>query len=330
MTRACIIGISGYGEVHYHDLLRAVEAGTMEAIGATVIDRDQQEEKCRRLESLGCRIFTDHREMLDCFRGGVDLCFIPTGIPLHAPMTADALEAGANVYVEKPAAPTIQDVRAMEAAQSVSERFVAVGYQHMYADATLELKERLLSGEFGAIHWIRVRNASPRPASYYARNGWSGQVMRGGVWVLDAPFNNAHAHYVNMALFLAGTDVLLPAKLSSVQAELYRARDIDTADTACIRAITEQGVPVSYFGSHSCARANGPFIRLIKNKTAGKKSIKQLSYSLSITILIECNFHIPETKIDNIILHGVHGGFAEIVKSQNHFCPHSGESQNDA
>jgi len=124
---ACVIGVSGFGRTHYDDLMREVEAGRMRALGATVINQDEEQEKCERLLSLGCRLFTDHREMLDKLSGKIDICFIPTGIHLHAAMSIDAMRAGADVLVEKPVAATVQDVRRMQACERDTGRFGAVG-----------------------------------------------------------------------------------------------------------------------------------------------------------------------------------------------------------
>ena len=267
MIDACIIGVSGFGRVHYTDLMRETDAGRMRPVAATIINQPEEPERCARLRELGCEIFDDHRAMFAAYAGKAQLCFIPTGIPLHAPMTIDALGAGMNVYVEKPVAPTIQDVHAMQRAERLSDGFVAVGYQHNYSDATLALKERLVSGEFGQVRSAAVVVRWPRPSSYYARNGWAGRMRVEGpdgrdVWVLDSPFNNATAHYVNLMCFWSGATFDRSADLTTVQAELYRANPIESPDTACIRATTAAGGTILYLGTHATADIRGPDIRL--------------------------------------------------------------------
>ena len=267
MIDACIIGVSGFGRTHYADLIREAEAGRMRPVAATVVNQAEESERCARLRGVGCELFDEYRAMLAAYAGKAQLCFIPTGIPLHAPMTIDALGAGMNVYVEKPAAPTVQDVRAMQEMERASGRFVAVGYQHNYSDATLALKERLVAGEFGSVRSAAVVVRSPRPSSYYARNGWAGRVRvkepsGGDVWVLDSPFNNANAHYVNLMCFWSGETLDRSAELSTVQAELYRANPIESADTACIRATTPSGGTILYLGTHTASDSPTLVIRL--------------------------------------------------------------------
>jgi hypothetical protein len=42
VTRTCLIGISGFGAVHYNDLLREVGVGRMQAVAATVINQGEE------------------------------------------------------------------------------------------------------------------------------------------------------------------------------------------------------------------------------------------------------------------------------------------------
>ena len=260
MIKTSIIGVTGFGDTHYTDLMREVAAGRVQAAGATIINQEEVPEKCEKLRQLGCPIFTDYREMLAACEA--DLCMIPTGIPLHRVMTVDALEAGLNVFVEKPAAGAVQDVDAMRAAAVRNGRFVAVGYQDMYADHTHIAKRKLLAGTIGRIRSIKVYGLWPRADSYYARNNWAGQLKVNGTWVLDSPMNNALAHEVIMSLFLAGASERGAACPVSVEAELYRAHEIESADTCCLRIQTDTGIPVTVWLTHASEANEGPVLEV--------------------------------------------------------------------
>ncbi|XHR31255.1 MAG: Gfo/Idh/MocA family protein [Chthoniobacteraceae bacterium] len=257
---ACLIGVDGYGGVHYMDLMRQRALGLVRIIGATVINEVDVPEKCAKLRSLGCKLYTDYQSMLDELGGQSDLCCIPTGIHLHASMTMDALRAGANVLVEKPAAATIQDVRAMQRCEQETGRFVAVGYQTMYARETFWMKRAILDGKIGELQCIKSRGLWPRLDSYYQRNNWAGRLRRGDTWILDSPFNNALAHQLNMICFLAGTELEQTADLQSIEAELYRAREIESPDTACLRILTREGVPLFFYVTHASSGTVDPEI----------------------------------------------------------------------
>ncbi len=257
---ACIIGISGFGDVHYKDLVTFSERGILAPLGATVINQDQEAEKCAKLRALGCKLYTDHRQMLADFKGRIDLCFIPTGIHLHRPMTIDALEAGANVYVEKPVAATVEDVAAMRAAAERTGKFVAVGYQTMYARETMLMKRLLCAGALGKVESVKYWGLWPRDDAYYARNNWAGRLKVGDAWVLDSPYNNALAHQLNMIAFLAGAEVEKSARPTGIQAELYRGHDITSADTAFMRVKTAEGPQLYCCVTHCSQAQSGPEI----------------------------------------------------------------------
>ncbi len=266
MTRTAIIGVSGFGNVHYRDLMNCRDKGLLEISAATIINQDEEKEKCEKLRSLGCKIYTDYKQMLNDFKGKLDICFIPTGIHLHKPMTIAALEAGINVFVEKPLAATIQDVIEMKKAQKGSGKFAAVGYQTMYTPEVARIKKALCSGELGKIRTVKCYALWPRAEAYYNRNNWAGHLKVKNDWVLDSPYNNALAHYLNLICFLAGKEFAKSAELKSIQAELYRANRIESADTACMRIITKDETPLYFMVTHVSEKNVGPIMHIACEK----------------------------------------------------------------
>ena len=264
MIRAAIIGVSGYGATIYGDLMREKDNGVLEITAATVINQDEEKEKCDILRAMGCRLYTDYREMLANEK--LDICFIPTGIHLHAPMTIAALEAGVNVVVEKPAAATVQEVEAMKTASAKAGKFVAVGYQTMYTPETELMKRTIVEGRIGRIKTIKCLAMWPRTFKYYSRNNWAGKIALNSKWVLDSPYNNALAHQFNMISFLGGETFDKSAKLTTLQAELYRVNDIQSADTAVIRFYSESGTKFLFTVTHACEESFGPEISVIGEK----------------------------------------------------------------
>ncbi len=250
VVNACLIGVSGFGAVHYADVLRECKNGYMNILGVCVINQEEESEKCEALRALGATLHTDYQEMLTTYKGQIQLCMIPTGIPLHRPMTIAALEAGANVFVEKPAAGTIDDVDAMIAAEAQAEGFVAVGYQSMYNAGVHEMKQALLDGVSGEIKEIRCKCLGPRMDSYYARNAWAGRVSLDGTWVLDAPFSNAFSHFITLLLFFAGSKFDKAAQPITMDVELYRGHKIESCDTSSWKIDTDEDVCLRFYTSH--------------------------------------------------------------------------------
>jgi predicted dehydrogenase len=252
--RTVLIGVSSYANQHYEMLLRQSERGETLPVAAAIINQKDEAAKCERLRSLGCEIFEDYREMLDKWRGRLDLCMIPTGIPLHARMTLAAIEAGCNVFVEKPLAGCLADAEAMCAAARHANRMLLVGFQRMYSPATRRVRAMLQDGAIGEVKCLKTLGMLCRDDRYFGRNNWAGRLKAGDTWVLDSPFNNAVAHFLMMMRYFAGAVDRDPQPIS-VEAELFHARDIDSADTAAVRIRMPGFAPIMFFGSH-CGRVH--------------------------------------------------------------------------
>ena len=253
VPRVAVVGMGGYATHHRNALRRVVEAGAAihAAQVAPPIDHEPFAEDLRSLRDTGTAIYDSLRELLAAERTTLDLICVPTGIPLHRVMTTSVLEAGCNVMVEKPAAGSVQDVDAMIRARDAAGRQAFVGFQHIFYPATHRLKAELLSGRFGRVQRVRGFGCWPRPAAYYERNAWAGELAIGDTWVLDGPHNNALAHSVNLMCFLAGGAAGASAQPTAIRAELYRAKPIRTADTVCLQAQTAEGVEIFFAVSHS-------------------------------------------------------------------------------
>lgn len=130
-AKVALVGVSGFGNVHYKDIMRAYGAGLVEIPCATVINQDEEAEKCAVLRGCGCEVFNDAGAMFAKYAGKADVCFLPVGIGLHASMSIAAMRAGMNVMLEKPLAATVQEADAIIAAEKETGRFTAVGYQHI-------------------------------------------------------------------------------------------------------------------------------------------------------------------------------------------------------
>ena len=136
-----------------------------------------------------------------------DLAVLSSPIQVHMPQTAFALAKGSHVLCEKPAAGTIQDVRAAIEAEKASARWVAVGYQWSFSSAVQDLKDDIRSGLFGAAKRFKCLYLWPRDEGYYARNDWAGKRRDAeGAWVLDSPVQNAMAHDLHNMFYVLGKD----------------------------------------------------------------------------------------------------------------------------
>ena len=256
-----VAGLGGFG-ASVRDALQQLQAKPSPLVRFMAACEPAQElhaATIAKLRSEGVIVVDDLKKLLEL---PIQALWLPVPIHLHRPFAEQALAAGKWVISEKPASGTIQDIDAMIAARDRYHGKVAIAFQDIHERSTPKIKQRILDGALGRITYVSVSQCSPRPKSYYDRNNWGGRLRIGETWILDSPCTNAMAHSVNLALFLAGPELNKSARPLSVDAELYRSREIPSADTTCMRAQLEGGSRLLVLMTHACATNTGPFVVL--------------------------------------------------------------------
>jgi len=95
---------------------------------------------------------SDYQQVLD--DPEVDAVVIATTGPTHHPLGMQALEAGKDLYVEKPFAMSCQESRELIAKAEEKNRIVMVGHLLEYHPVVETLKEIIDAGELGDIRYI--------------------------------------------------------------------------------------------------------------------------------------------------------------------------------
>lgn len=255
-VRVALVGIGGYGDSYLEALLNHPRAAGTKLVGLV----DTMPQRSRRLADLRAMGLPIHSNLPSLFADtAVDLLMIATPIHLHCPQTCFALARDVNVLCEKPLAGTLGDAMAMVDAQRTSKAFAAIGYQWSYSAAVQSLKRDVMSGALGRPIRMKALVFFPRPASYFTRNDWAGRIRAtSGEGVYDSPANNATSHYLHNMFYVLGRTRETSAMPATVQAELYRANDIENYDTAAIRAVTDDGTEILFYTTHAVADRQGP------------------------------------------------------------------------
>lgn len=256
--KVVLVGSGGYGKKYAEYLLR--ESHLHNTLLVAVVDPYAiKSEIYAQLIEAKIPIF----ETLEQFYShmNADLAVISTPIHLHCEQTCYAVQHGSHVLCEKPAAPTVEQVKEMIRVRNYWKRTVAVGFQWCYDPAVQRLKEDILSGKFGAAKRFKCLVLWPRNTAYYNRSLWAGKLKINGQWVLDSVASNATAHFLHFMLFLLGQDMLNSAYPDFVEAELYRANQIESFDTCAMR-ISTKDVEILFFASHAVKEKMGPMFEL--------------------------------------------------------------------
>ena len=330
--RVALIGVSGYGTIYLQLLRDALLRKTVTLKAAVIINQREVPDIVAELKAAGATIYADADTFFAREAGRIDLCLIPVGIQWHARLTAAALHAGMNVLVEKPLAGSLADIASIRRAEAESGRWVAVGFQDLYSLESRWLKTQLLAGVIGKLESIRMIGLWPRPRSYFTRNHWAGRIQADGAAVLDSPLNNAFAHFVNLALYFAGSEADESADVRLHSVELCRAHRIEMFDTAVVNGSTPANTRLWFGVSHASGTTREPEIylqgtagraewwheqRCIVIDTVGRRQIFPLpstddSRQLMFSAVLD-HFHDPSTFVCTTAIAEKHTRFIEAV-----------------
>jgi predicted dehydrogenase len=97
--------------------------------------------------------FTDYRAILDS--KDIDAVIIATPDHWHTPMTVEAVQAGKDVYCEKPVTHHLEEGERLIRAVDESKRIVATGTQQRSWGHYIEAKDRIQAGELGKVTFAR-------------------------------------------------------------------------------------------------------------------------------------------------------------------------------
>lgn len=197
--------------------------------------------------------YRDFRELLD--HADVDAVAVVTPTPTHAAIAGEVLRRGRPLLLEKPPAPLVSQLRELMALDAGGR--AAVFFQHICSPGLRHLRQALRDGRLGALREIRSVAGWPRGRAYYQRAPWAGKMTADGEPIFDGPCTNAMAHFIHNALHLAGAvsggdDFAMPRTVSG---ELYRAGQMESFDTAALRATFDGGVTFSALYTHACRQA---------------------------------------------------------------------------
>src|SRR3954453_17533015 len=150
--RVGLIGTGWYGKA---DLLRLIQVAPVEVVSLCDVDKQMlagaaEIVASRQASKKTPRTYADYRQMLK--EKDLDIVLIATPDHWHAlPMIA-AVEAGADVYVQKPISVDVAEGRAMLAAARKNKRVVQVGTQRRSTPHLVEARDTIIKeGRLGKI-----------------------------------------------------------------------------------------------------------------------------------------------------------------------------------
>jgi predicted dehydrogenase len=150
--RVGLIGTGWYGK---SDLCRLIQVAPVEVVSLCDVDKHMLSDAAdlisqRQMSHAKPRTYSDYREMLK--EKDLDIVLIGTPDHWHALQMIAAVEAGCDVYVQKPISVDVAEGEAMVAAARQHNRVVQVGTQRKSTPHLIDAKKRVVdAGLLGKI-----------------------------------------------------------------------------------------------------------------------------------------------------------------------------------
>lgn len=142
-----IIGAGGMADYHVSNMLDIIEPNNLQPVIVADCWTKRAEKMAGRLGGIDAS--QDYRSVLD--RDEIDYVLIATPEHRHAEITIDALDAGKNVYCEKPLTHTIPECQRVLAKLKETDLALQVGVQGMSDDSYASAAEAIREDELGQV-----------------------------------------------------------------------------------------------------------------------------------------------------------------------------------
>lgn len=190
MLRVGLIGFGGMGKTHsrvYNVLTEQVEY-----VAVADVEADKRKEA---QEMYGVEVYEDATELIA--REDIDIIDICLPTYLHAKYAVMAMEAGKNVFVEKPICLNLEELELLKKVQKETGRSVQVGMCVRFTPAYAWIKNALDNKTYGNIISATFTRRSYNPS--WSWQNWFNDPQKSGTVALDL-----HVHDVDFLCHLFG------------------------------------------------------------------------------------------------------------------------------
>jgi predicted dehydrogenase len=164
-------GFIGAGGHSFRNVYPALQYAPVDLQAVCDVDLSRAQAYARNFGAT--RAYSDHHEMLAAEE--LDVVFIvtsydPDGRVQATRLALDCLRAGAHVWMEKPTAASLEEVRELRAASHAHDRLVMTGLKKMCTPAIQKVRSIMDSPEFGPVSSISVRYPQSLPPAHERQN----------------------------------------------------------------------------------------------------------------------------------------------------------------
>lgn len=199
MLNVGVIGLGHMGMLHLMNC-RHIDGVRVVAVA------DKSKRALKKAEAFGVKaLFTDYQDLL---KGPPKVDAVIIALPnfMHFKSLESALEAGVDVFVEKPLAKTVEECERILQLVKKSGRKLMVGHNMRFIEAVEKMKDVMDSGRIGEVEVITLEQilngpfthgAVPKPVAEW----WFDPKRAGGGVLLDLGY-----HLLDLFHFFTGED----------------------------------------------------------------------------------------------------------------------------
>jgi predicted dehydrogenase len=221
-----VVGTGWVAQVFHLPILTRLE----EVEVAAVCDREKSRSMTVAERFNVPRYYTDYEEMFQ--NEDLDAVIVSTPTDLHKPIAIAALEAGRNVFVEKPIARFYDEAVSIAESARKNKRHVMVGMNNRFRPDTMILKSFIENGELGKIFYIKCgwlkKLAKNNPWITRKEKAGGGVLLDIGIVLLD------------LVLWMTGFPDIV-----RVTAKMYKHRTKSVEDSCVVFLELKQSVSVA-------------------------------------------------------------------------------------
>ena len=225
MINVAIVGTGNISNSHIQGLLTFPER--CKIVAMCDIYEEKAKELVRKYELKDAQTFDDHKKMLASDMK-IDLVHICTPPSLHGEIAINCMNAGKNVLVEKPMAPSLKECDQMLEAERRNKVVMGCIAQNRFRNSIYKLKRMLDSGLAGKLRCAHVNSLWWRGHCYYDL-WWRGTWEKEG----GGPTLNHAVHHIDMINWMQGE---LPIEVTSMLANvMHDNSEVEDISFAALR-----------------------------------------------------------------------------------------------
>ncbi|RKP48873.1 gfo/Idh/MocA family oxidoreductase [Cohnella endophytica] len=187
------LGIIGYGERIRHVVNEVIKEDSRCEIAAIVDIRNQEIQQQRQPGLEQTRFWDTTEEMLA--KSQLDGVLIGTRCLLHTEMALKVLPTGIPLFLEKPVATTMEDLRKLKAGSERTHSPVVVSFPLRVTSLVQLVKEIVDSGKIGTVEHVQAINNVPYGGVYF-HNWYRDEALTGGLFLQKATHDFDYINYV--------------------------------------------------------------------------------------------------------------------------------------